>query len=102
MPMQNKVSIESNSEKAHPQNGTTKTLQLDLHAKQLQKEPTVATATVVVPPDGGWGWVVMVSSFLCNVIVDGIVLTAGLLLHQIKDEFNCSKAEVSLFFCIIK
>ena len=24
-----------------------------------------------LPPDGGWGWVVVVSSFMCNLILDG-------------------------------
>lgn len=95
MPIQSKRSTEQLSEKQH-QNGATKTLLLDVPEKQEQtKEPTVATASVVVPPDGGWGWVVMIASFFCNVIVDGIVLTAGLLLDQIMTEFNCSKAEVS-------
>lgn len=34
------------------------------------------TADVVVPLDGGWGWVVVYASFLCCVIVDGIVMGA--------------------------
>ena len=24
------------------------------------------------PPDGGWGWVVCLASFMCNLILDGI------------------------------
>lgn len=32
---------------------------------------------VIVPPDGGWGWVIVTASFFCNVIVDGIIFTAG-------------------------
>lgn len=42
----------------------------------------------VVPPDGGWGWVVVVASFVCNVLVDGIVYSCGLLLPSISKEFN--------------
>ena len=26
---------------------------------------------VPLPPDGGWGWVIVISSFLCNLILDG-------------------------------
>ena len=26
---------------------------------------------VLLPPDGGWGWVIVISSFLCNLILDG-------------------------------
>lgn len=54
------------------------------------------TATVVVPPDGGWGWVVMIASFSCNVIVDGIVMSAGLFKEDIGKEFGASKSAVAL------
>ncbi|GAB0090131.1 uncharacterized protein DMENIID0001_048200 [Sergentomyia squamirostris] len=56
----------------------------------------VTTAPVIVPPDGGWGWVVMMASFCCNIIVDGIIFSAGSLLKPVKDEFNVSDAEVAL------
>lgn len=26
---------------------------------------------VPLPPDGGWGWVIVISSFMCNLILDG-------------------------------
>ncbi|CAG9133597.1 unnamed protein product [Plutella xylostella] len=47
-------------------------------------------AALVVPPDGGWGWVVVAASFMCNVLVDGIIMTGGLLLPAIQKEFNVS------------
>lgn len=57
--------------------------------KEMMKlEPP--TATVVVPPDGGWGWVVMVGSFFCNVIVDGIVMSAGMFTLHIEKEFGAT------------
>lgn len=54
------------------------------------------TANVVVPPDGGWGWVVMIASFCCNVVVDGIVFSAGMFLAPIGEEFGAAKAETAL------
>lgn len=57
---------------------------------------TPATANVVVPPDGGWGWVVMMASFSCNVIVDGIVFSAGMFLKPIGEEFNASTPQTAL------
>lgn len=51
--------------------------------------------TRVVPPDGGWGWVVVLASFFCNVMVDGIIFTAGMLLPSIMEEFEVSYSEVS-------
>lgn len=56
---------------------------------------TPATANVVVPPDGGWGWVVMMASFSCNVIVDGIVFSAGMFLKPIGEEFNASTPQTA-------
>lgn len=57
---------------------------------------TPATANVIVPPDGGWGWVVMMASFSCNVIVDGIVFSAGMFLKPIGEEFNASTPQTAL------
>ena len=34
-----------------------------IHEEDLEDVP--------LPPDGGWGWVVVVSSFMCNLILDG-------------------------------
>jgi len=29
------------------------------------------------PPDGGWGWVVCFASFMCNLILDGKILSVA-------------------------
>jgi hypothetical protein len=34
------------------------------------------------PPDGGYGWVIVFASFLCNMIVDGIAYTFGVFLTE--------------------
>lgn len=52
--------------------------------------------TVVVPPDGGWGWVIVVASFLCNLVVDGIIFSFGTFLFSIAEEFNVTKADITL------
>lgn len=54
------------------------------------------TTSVVVPPDGGWGWVVMVASFFCNMIVDGIVMTAGGFKGHFVKEFEVSESAATL------
>lgn len=53
-------------------------------------------AEIVVPPDGGWGWVIVFASFMCNMIVDGIIFSFGMFLTQIATTFTVSKAHVSL------
>jgi hypothetical protein len=64
-------------------------------------EPTVqlgepVTTFTVVPPDGGWGWVIVAASFFCNLIVDGIIFAFGMFLSDISKTFNESKAKVSI------
>ncbi|XP_055639332.1 monocarboxylate transporter 12 isoform X2 [Toxorhynchites rutilus septentrionalis] len=54
------------------------------------------TTSVIVPPDGGWGWVVMIASFFCNIVVDGIVFSAGMFQDPIRLDFGVGKAEVAL------
>ncbi|XP_066942385.1 monocarboxylate transporter 14 isoform X2 [Macrobrachium rosenbergii] len=57
---------------------------------------TTQRATHVVPPDGGWGWVVVAASFMCNLVVDGIIFSCGMLLPELQQSFNASMTEVSL------
>ncbi|KAJ8716545.1 hypothetical protein PYW07_003172 [Mythimna separata] len=52
-------------------------------------------AALVVPPDGGWGWVVMISSFFCNFMVDGVILSCGALMPAIKKEFDATEGQVA-------
>ena len=49
-----------------------------------------------VPPDGGWGWVVMISSFLSNVIVDGVCYTYTIYYNELLDYFGASRGKTAL------
>ncbi|EDV90374.1 GH23835 [Drosophila grimshawi] len=51
---------------------------------------------MAIPPDGGYGWVVLVLSFLAQLIVDGIVFTVGILLPKISEEFHVNSGQVVL------
>lgn len=46
---------------------------------------------VIVPPDGGWGWVVVFSSFMIHVIADGVTYTFGIFYTEFLKYFNDSK-----------
>ncbi|EFX71872.1 hypothetical protein DAPPUDRAFT_326804 [Daphnia pulex] len=50
---------------------------------------------IPIPPDGGWGWVIVMSSFLCNLIVDGIAYTFGVFLPKFVIYFNEGKGTVA-------
>ncbi|KAK7869035.1 hypothetical protein R5R35_002983 [Gryllus longicercus] len=65
-------------------------------AEEGQEQPQVVTTYMVVPPDGGWGWVVAGASFLSNLIVDGIIFSFGMYMGEMSESLGESKATVSL------
>uniref|UniRef100_A0A1B0GL20 Major facilitator superfamily (MFS) profile domain-containing protein n=2 Tax=Lutzomyia longipalpis TaxID=7200 RepID=A0A1B0GL20_LUTLO len=96
MPPQNTLELTENGAQETNNGAFVETNGKD-HTKPPSEDiPDVATAQVVVPPDGGWGWVVMMASFCCNIVVDGIIFSAGALLKPVKDEFDVTDAEVAL------
>lgn len=46
-------------------------------------------------PDGGWGWVVVMSSFFISVVADGISFSFGLLYMEFLVHFGESKSKTS-------
>lgn len=61
-----------------------------------ETETAAVPANVVIPPDGGWGWIVVFASFCCNLVVDGIIFSFGAMLTEISETFHESKATTSL------
>ncbi|XP_045769730.1 monocarboxylate transporter 4 isoform X6 [Maniola jurtina] len=47
------------------------------------------------PPDGGYGWVVVFASFMCNLVVDGIAYTFGIFLPELVTYFGEGKGTVA-------
>lgn len=47
------------------------------------------------PPDGGYGWVVVFASFMCNMIVDGIAYTFGVFLSEMVDYYGETKGKTA-------
>jgi len=72
----------------HPDN---KLEQFNEAEEKEDEEEEIETAAVVVPPDSGWAWVVMVASFLCCTVIDGIVFCSGDLQKPLMEEFGVSK-----------
>ena len=59
--------------------------------KLLDEDEEEEEVVGVVPPDGGWGWMVVLSSFLIHIIADGIVYSFGIFFVEFVDYFNSSK-----------
>jgi len=53
------------------------------------------------PPDGGWGWVVVAASFLCNMVLDGIGYSFGILLVPLMNHYNAGKGTISMVGSIL-
>ena len=59
-------------------------------AKSPLRTPTPAT-----PPDGGWGWMIVVSSFMVSVLVDGVCFSAGIFFNPFRSYFGTTKAQTA-------
>ncbi|XP_041364608.1 monocarboxylate transporter 12-like [Gigantopelta aegis] len=46
-------------------------------------------------PDGGWGWVIVLASFVISVICDGCSFSFGVLFSELLDAFGESKSKTS-------
>ena len=47
------------------------------------------------PPDGGWGWIVMLAAFTCCLVLDGIAYVFGVFLEPLKEDFQVDNATMS-------
>lgn len=48
-----------------------------------------------VPPDGGYGWVIVVASFFANMIADGFGFSFGVLFAEFIEVFDASRAKTA-------
>lgn len=63
--------------------GTT----LEINLEQLEP-PT--------PPDGGYGWLIVLGSFICMVLVDGVCFSYGIFLSELEATFGATKMQMTL------
>ncbi|XP_014487210.1 PREDICTED: monocarboxylate transporter 12-like [Dinoponera quadriceps] len=76
--------------------GCNKSEELQLEDINDNNNDEAIEVEMVVPPDGGWGWVIVAASFMCNLFVDGIIFSFGVFLNDIANAFAVSKARVAL------
>ncbi len=58
-----------------------------------QKSNRKQEVVLPTPPDGGWGWVVVFSSFMIHIIADGIAYSTGIFFIEFQDYFHAGKGE---------
>lgn len=49
----------------------------------------------LVPPDGGWGWLVLAGSMLVNILIPGTIKSFGVLFVEFVEAFETTPAQVS-------
>jgi len=64
------------------------------NGKELNDE-VEEESSIVTPPDGGWGWMVVLASFLIHVIADGIVYSFGIFYMEFLHYFKGGKGETA-------
>ncbi|KAI4458182.1 monocarboxylate transporter [Holotrichia oblita] len=64
--------------------------------KKDEVKPQYSKTYVVVPPDGGWGWVIVAAAFACNFVAEGTMYSYGLFLEDIAKNLNTRTTNVSL------
>ncbi|KAF6032575.1 hypothetical protein EB796_009176 [Bugula neritina] len=75
--------------------------QIDESEKTKAEEPTESTINadinefIVTPPDGGWGWVIVLASFMNQFILDGICYAFGSFMLEYANYFGSSAATTS-------
>lgn len=60
------------------------------------KKGAGGSLAIVVPPDGGWGWVVVFAAFYCNVVVDGIIYSFGMLIKDMVNTFHETESMITI------
>ncbi|XP_018576651.1 monocarboxylate transporter 12 [Anoplophora glabripennis] len=63
--------------------------------EDIEDEQEKNVINIPAPPDGGYGWVIVVASFVCNMVVDGICYTFGIFLFEIIQYYNASKGKTA-------
>lgn len=71
------------------------------NARTIEVDEDADAEYAIVPPDGGWGWVVVIGSLYLNTIIDGIFYSFSIFLQDLADYFEADKSKISLIFSIL-
>ncbi|XP_076310971.1 uncharacterized protein LOC143225435 isoform X3 [Tachypleus tridentatus] len=52
-------------------------------------------AHISEPPNGGWGWMIVLASFLCNMVVDGVSYSFGIFLMDFVSYYGSPKGKTA-------
>ena len=49
-----------------------------------------------VAPDGGWGWVICIATFMCHFVVGGTYYSYGIMLPHLIQQLNSDHVTISM------
>lgn len=86
--------------------GSVSTYETEAFTTSLQSankpKPSEASKNlVVIPPDGGWGWIVVLAAFISFFMAEGVICGFGIFLSEMSKSFNCKMSQVSLIGAIM-
>ncbi|VDM59596.1 unnamed protein product [Angiostrongylus costaricensis] len=67
----------------------------------VEGSSTRTSKLVPIPPDGGWGWVVVMGSFFVHVFADGFVYSFGVLVEVLIKEFNSDNTVCAMIISLL-
>lgn len=70
-------------------------LQVPSYSERRDNEPKVEVPKVLVPPDGGWGWMVLLGTMIMNIVVIGHGKSFGVYFKKLMQEFDASPSRVA-------
>ena len=47
-------------------------------------------------PDGGWGWVICIATFMCHFVVGGTYYSYGIMLPHLIKQFDSDHVTISM------
>jgi len=79
----------------HNENDKPQTPTIAINDVMVEEEQADIAEFIPTPPDGGYGWVIVLSSFVNHFIVDGICYAFAAFMSTYSEYFNTSTAVTS-------
>ncbi|XP_050296630.1 uncharacterized protein LOC126736356 isoform X2 [Anthonomus grandis grandis] len=86
---------------SRPSRRTSMKSRLTMNKSYLINVEDFADTMVTIPPDGGWGWVVVLVSFISMFFIDGIAYCLAPFFLELSKDFKCEITEIAVVGALI-